>query len=521
MQPRPHGATLAPMSPPLTMLLALLSCGGGADDTGGPKRETRPIDARDDQPDTVVMVIVDTLARRHVQPWQQEWQTTPELAAFFEDAVVLADTQVVRGLTSVSVSSIASGVYPRFHGVRNNREWDSPWNPILTEMFQGAGYTTLGYSANTCQFIDRGVDERFCTWNWEVPDTYETQVARDQALITELSASLQARGADEKLFIWLHLINPHDPFNPEQDWYSQFHPEDYTGELDPEDPLQLDQWILEEHPITEEEQRHLDAVYASQVREMDRQLGELFDTLAEVGRWDDSVVMITADHGEELGAHHSYFYHGCSAYQQTMQVASAIRAPGRLPAGLWIDTPISSTDLAPTLADLSGIGWEGYRDGETLLAQLQAGAVEERPIYFERALSTAGVVHQGHRYILDLNEGFDECKPFDLTDLAFPGEYEELYDHASDPEEQIDLADSEPELLADMRELTCTWITSDVWYSEDADETHPMVTTCRQVLGIEVEADDGGGCSATGRAGAAGLAVWGGLLGLLRRRRSP
>lgn len=504
----------------LLPLLALLSCGDDGGDAPGPVRLDRPIEARDDQPDTVVVIVVDTLARRYVQPWEQDWQTTPELAAFFQDATVLADTQVTRGLTGVSVSSISSGTYPRVHGVRDNRDWESPWNPILTEMFQDAGYTTLGYAANTCQFIDRGVDERMCTWNWEVPDGYESQAARDQALVTGLSQSLRARDPDEKLFVWLHLINPHDPFNPEEEWYDEFHPDEYTGELNPEDEALLDAWILEGQELTAEDQAHLDAVYASQIRDMDRQLGDLFDVLAETGRWDDSVILFTADHGEELGAHHSYFYHGCSAYQQTMQVASAIRAPGRLPAGLWIDTPISSVDLAPTLADLAGIGWQGYRDGETLLTQLQDGAVEERPVFFERSLSTAGVVYQGHRYILDVNEGFDECKPFDLSDAVFPGEYEELYDHALDPDEQLNIAAEDAETLAELRELTCEWITSDVWVSLRSDETHPLATACRDVLGIEwteEEGDGGGGCSALG-GGAGLLLALAGLLGTRRRR---
>lgn len=493
----------------------LLACKG---DEEGPKRAPRPIEATGDHPDTVVVIVVDTLTRRHLSPWNQDWDTSPELADFFDEATVLSDTQVVRGLTSVSVSSIASGVYPRFHGVRNNRDWGSPWNPILPEMFQDAGYTTLGYAANTCQFIDRGIDERLCTWNWEAPEDYESQLGRDQALITGLKQSIEGRAADEKLFIWLHLINPHDPFNEVPKWYGEFFPDVYEGQLDPADPSQLDEWILGEHEISDEEQRHLEAVYASQIREMDRQVGDLFDTLQQTGRWDDSVVLFTSDHGEELGDHHSYFYHGCSAYQQTMQVVSAIRAPGRLPAGQTFDTTISSTDLAPTLADLAGIGWEGYRDGETLVEQIEAGAIEPRPVYFERALSTVGVVTDGYRYILDLNEGFDECKPFDLAEQSFPGNFEELYDQDIDPENQVDLAESDPETLAALRELTCEWVIGDTWYSDPADATHPIVVTCTDILGVVAE-DEPGGCRAVGAAASGGLALWG-LLGLLRRRRS-
>ncbi len=507
---------MLPISPSLPFLVLLASCGGQADDTAdGPLRDPRPFESEYDQPDTVVVIVVDTLARRNISPWHPEWDVTPSLAAFFDDATVLADTQAVRGLTSVSVSSIASGVYPRIHGVRDNRDWGSPWNPILSELYQAAGYTTLGYASNTCQFIDRGIDERFCTWQWE-NDDYSTQVGRDQALITQLSDSLRGRQPDEKLFVWLHLVNPHDPFNAEAQWYDEFHPEPYDGPLDPADAAQLDQWILDQVELSAEDQRHLDAVYASQVRELDRQLGDLFAVLEETGRWDDAVVMFTADHGEELGAHNSYFFHGCSSYQQTMQVPSAIRAPGRLPAGAWFDTSLSSVHLAPTLARITGLGWEGYRDGDDLTDEIIAGSITPRPAFFERGLAMAGVVTDGHRYMLDLNEGTNECKPYELGG-EFAQEYEELYDHATDPDEQVDLADSQPERLAAMRELTCQWVTSDVWYSTEADLTHPMVKTCEEVLGIQSADTDGGGCAVSAAPAAGLLALLAGLLGITRR----
>ncbi len=512
-------ATLAAMQ--FLLLPLLLACGAASDDTGNaPKRALRPIDSEYDQPDTVIVIVVDTLARRMLTPWQADgWDTSPNLAAFFDDATVFADTQATRGLTSVAVSSIASGTYPRIHGVRDNRDWKSPWNPILSEMYQARGYTTLGYASNTCQFIDRGIDERVCTWSWE-NDDYDSQVGRDQALITQLGDSLRSHPADDKLFVWLHMINPHDPFVAEQQWYDEFHPDTYKGPLDPSNADQLDQWVLEGQELSEEDKRHLDAVYASQIKELDRQLGDLFATLQETGRWDDSVILFTADHGEELGEHNSYFFHGCSTYQQTLQVASAIRAPGRLPQGAWFDTTISATDLAPTLSRITGIGWEGYRDGEDLTDDANAGAITPHPAYFERGLATAGVVTDGHRYILDINEGTEECKPYDLGG-RFVGDYEELYDQDLDPGEQTSLASTDPDTLSTLRDLTCTWVTSDVWYSTSADQTHPMVTTCKDVLGI-VDEEAAGGCSSAPGPRARWaplLATLGLLLGVGRRRR--
>lgn len=501
----------------MNLLLASLFACGGAETTEAPgARLPRPIEPRFEPAPTVLVIVVDTLTRRHLGPWTDEWDTTPRLDAFFQQSTVLADTQVVRGLTGVSVSSITTGTWPRVHGVRDNRDWKQPWNRMLPELFQAQGYTTLGYSANTCQFIDRGIDERNCTWIWEEPDGYDGQVDRDIKLVDQLVSDLSTKPADEPLFLWLHLIDPHDPFNPVQRWYDEFHPEEYAGALDPEDPSMLDAWILAENEMSEEERRHLEAVYASQVRETDNQIGRVLDALNDSGRFEEAVILFTADHGEELGAHNGYFFHGCSPYQQTMQVASAIRAPGRLPEGIVVDTVISSVDLAPTLADVAGIGWEDFRDGESLVDELVAGEVSERPAFFERSLSTAGVVYAGHRYILDVNEGFSECKPYDVGDGIFPNEREELYDHAVDPDEQDNIADQDPETLAMLRELTCLWVTEETWFAFRADDTHPLVTACRAVLPDEEEPETKG-CSAVG-SGATGLLATAGLLLALRRR---
>lgn len=458
-------------------LLLALGCAGG--DDADQRFPDRPILPRYSPAPTVLVVVVDTLTKRHLGRFHGEWATSPNLDAFFDQAVLLSDTQVVRSLTGVSVSTITTGTWPRTHRVRDNKDWKLPWNPLLPERFQEAGYTTLGYAANTCQFIDRGIDERTCTWNFEVDKGFEGQLDRDRALVDQLVADLAARPADEPLFLWLHLIDPHDPFTAVQPWYDEFHPEPYEGALDPEDTLMLEARILSGEPLTAEEQRHLEAVYASQVRQVDEELGRVLTALEDAGRMREAVVLFTADHGEELGEHNTYFFHGCSPYQPAMQVVSALYAPGRLPQGVEISTTARSVDLAPTLADLAGIGWRGFRDGDSLVDELLSGALEERPAFFERGTGTAGVVSGGHRYILDVNEGFAECKPYDLAGTSFPGEREELYRHADDPLEKENIAAADPATLAELRARTCEWILAAPWQSASADRTHPLVAACR------------------------------------------
>jgi len=471
MVPSPRGATLLI----LALGLCAVSCGESQ-----PNPPPDPIVSRWAPAPVVVVVVVDTLARHTLEGWQGEFATSPNLRSFFDDATLLADTLAVRGLTSPAIASILTGVYPRNHGVRRNTGWDPPRLPTLIEKFHDAGYYTMGYAANTCQFIDAGVDDRYCTWSEEMP-AIATHAERDRLLLDELLARIDGRPADQPLFVWVHLMNPHKPYTQIEPWYSEFHPEPYEGQLDAEDSDDLELAMVGEVPFDDEDLRYVQAVYMSQVKETDSHFGELVAALQLRDLWDEAVVLFGVDHGESLGVRgDGYLYHGCSPYNDVLAIPFAIRAPGRLPQGLVLEGWVSQVDIGPTLADTAGIGWEGERDGDSLVDDILEGQLAPRVAYFERKETAAGMVSDGFKYFRDTNLGNTSCLPYSVLH-PYPGASVALHDLQADPWEFDNLVGTEPMLAEEMQGQLCAWVLESPWLTGEED-TGTLVDHCSELV---------------------------------------
>lgn len=412
-------------------------------------------------PATVLVVVMDT-TRRDALSWNRpDRDTTPSLDLLRAGGVLYDRVQVVRGLTSVSLSSVITGAYPRTHGVRNNDA-----DPIeadvatLAERFGEVGYRTVGVSANMCQLMDRGFDERYCTSSQEEPGL--DQAVADTRLVDELLARVDVLDADTPVFAWAHFVDPHDPFTAREPWFSTWHPEPYDGPLDPPTTETLAEISAAGVPLTEADRAYLDAVYQSQVASTDAQIGRLIEGLRARGRLDDAAILFVMDHGEELAERSSYFYHGCSPYQRVMEVSAVLWAPGRLPAGTELAGRVSAVDLAPTLLEVAGLPADGPAEGTSRLDEVLRCVEPRDAVFFERGPETAGVVVDEKVLILDPREGYASCKEYG-REHPYPGEPLALYDLESDPLQLENLASDDPVGAMALAALVCGWVTDGPW----------------------------------------------------------
>ncbi len=434
--------------------------------------------AAGDPIDTVVLITVDALSPRMLWGNAGQWETAPQLWSFFDESVVLPNVLTPRGLTAVALTSLSTGTYPRDHGLRVNSNATRPRRATLPERFQAAGYRTMGYSANLCYVWDHGVDERICTWSGE-DDDLGGLAERDDQLIDRLVARLPELPDDQRVFLWVHLNQPHKPFVAVDEYYEQFHPEPYTGELNTADVEQTYDIALGLEPFDDQDRRHMEAVYASQVRAVDDNVGRLLDALDAVGRYDDALIVFGADHSEELAEHHNFFYHGCPPYNDTLGVTFAFRAPDRLPQGVRLDTWVSNTDIAPTIAELAeAFSWDGQQVGRSLAEPMRAGAIQPEPVFFERGVQTAGVIDGTDKYIMSGTGSTDDCKPYDELGGAYPGELEELYDLEADPGELNNAVQQHPTTRDDLRGEVCTWIQAAEWVDWDEVNDNLLLQQC-------------------------------------------
>lgn len=428
-------------------------------------------------PTTVVVFVADT-ARRDYLGWAHpEWDTTPRLDALLGEASAIDHVLTPRGLTSVAMTSFLTGAYPRTHGVRSNDGLaPDEATTVLHAEYQAAGYHTYGLSTNQCELIDLGIDERWCHSVDDDPDI--DQEVADAEVLPEFFSRLDARPAGEPAYAYLHLIDPHDPYDPRSPYFEAFHPEPYDGPLVA--PLSWETMIAVQNgevELDDADRRYLDAMYASQVRKTDDHFAALLDGLEARGRLDDAVVLYTMDHGEELLDRSGYFGHACSTYNLVMEVSAVLYAPGRLPGGSMLGGWGSFVDLAPTLLELSGLERSGVGDGVSRAPELQACTDLVDPVYFERGTKTAGIILGDDKYVLDPDEEYTECKGFDSRN-PYVGPARQLFHLDLDPYEWDNRVDAEPDRAEALQAELCAWVAEGTWARDEDTSNNSLLAAC-------------------------------------------
>jgi arylsulfatase A-like enzyme/Tfp pilus assembly protein PilF len=374
----------------------------------------------------VVLVTIDTLRADRLSSYGSPRELTPALDALAADGVRFANAATTVPFTLPAHSSIMTGTYPPFHGVRENVGYVlDERQPTLAERLAGGGWATAGFVSalvlDARWGIGRGFDTYFDDFEGVAGDSSEGgagvnlgSVQRDGAetLAAALrwldgapTLSLQGR----PFFLWLHLFDPHDPYTPPEPFRSRF----------------------PEHP------------YDAEVAYADSLVGKLIEDLSARGLLETSVVAVTGDHGEGLGDHGEGF-HGFFVYDSTVHVPLILRLPGRLGHGRTVAEAVSHVDLLPTLLEATGQPLPPDVQGRSLLplalAAEPAADAEPAAVYSE---SLYPLLHYGWAPLRVLRSG-----RYKLIDAPEP----ELYDLDADPGERTNLLREERSTYARLRD---------------------------------------------------------------------
>lgn len=413
-------------------LLCLLPAGGC-----GPAREKTTPD--------VILITIESLRPDHLSALGYGRTTTPFLDHLSGRGWVFADCSSVSSEALPALASLLTGLYPRSHGVRRDPAPgeaaavpDRPAGTSLTlaEAFRGAGYATIGVAADRRivpeTIFGRGFD-RFVI----APDF-------DAAAVYPL-ARLQFRDDSSRpRFLWLHYGDPRAPYCPRKPWISRYAPN--PGQAAEWGEKTMDELMREREEILRRPElvSTLVDLYDSEIAHVDSFLERLF---AEVVSAEESLVIVTSDHGEAFGEHGN-LGHGNSLFQEEIAVPLIVLLPGRVGKGRRIDRPASLIDVFPTILDALGLGLPPGLPGRSLLADLeQGGEGEDRPLFFElaRGASLAGM------------------RLGDWKLIAWPKTTESkwaLYDLKSDPLESRNLSGKNPAAFRELGDRFRSWLSS-------------------------------------------------------------
>ena len=353
----------------------------------------------------LVLVTIDTLRADRLTGYGSRAGLTPHLDAIAAQGVLCRDVSVQAPLTRPSHVTLLTGRYPAEHGIRDNvAPALGAEVTTLAERLKGQGFLTAGFVSSIVLARQSGLARGFDTFS----DRFEAGADDARFLNTiqrrgdgptgEAIAWLEAHPAG-RTFVWLHLYDPHDPYEP---------PEPYAT-------------------------RYADRPYDGEVAFADDLVGRLDGALDRLGRRAETLLVVTSDHGEGLGDH-GEAVHGFFVYESTLAVPLLARGPG-LPAGTQLATTVRSVDLLPTALDLLGAPFAAGAavSGRSLAAAFRGGpAPADEATYAE---SLTPLLHFGWSDLRAFREGRFKY-------IAAPRP--ELYDLKTDPGELRNLVSESP-----------------------------------------------------------------------------
>ncbi len=354
------------------------------------RREWRDREAASAAAPSVLVLLVDTLRADRLGCYGARPSPSPNLDRLAERALVFEQAIAQSSWTVPSVATLFTGLHPRSHGV-----WGAPHDgtvgtgdtaflpdalPTLAKEAQRAGITTVGVSANP--LVSRGTNysqgfETFVEFGMETRERPDGK-AKDWAPAADVDAKFLSwlrRNRGRRFFAYLHYMEPHDPYTP-------------PGERPPPPPglslalargevfdaAQRINW----HggaPLPEPVVAWLRQLYDGEIGGWDAELGRLLPELEALGVRDSTVVVVTADHGEEF-QEHGKLRHGVDLYDETLHVPLLIAGPG-VGAGR-VAEQVQGIDLFPTVAALLGFPAPPAAPGRNVLVERAA-----RPAYSE------------------------------------------------------------------------------------------------------------------------------------------
>ena len=361
-------------------------------------------------PPNVLLVTIDTLRADRVGAYGYVNAETPTIDRLAREGVLLEEATVQAPETRPSHASILTGLYPYEHGIRDNYSPAlAPSLPTLATLLHEKGYETAAfigaYPVTAASGLNRGFDRYDDPFgSGSAATTESNRVERRAEEVVEAGIAHLRKPRTRPFFVWLHLFDPHYPYEPPPPYDRRFAKRPYDGEV----------------------------AYA------DSQLGRLIAYLDESGLRSRTLVVVTSDHGEGLGDH-GEDEHVLFVYDSTLRVPLVFSWPGVLPAGARVRGQFRSVDLLATIMGLLDLPAPRTSGQSRALVLRQGGRVPDNESYAEALF---GNLRFGYAPVRALR-----AEGFKLIDVPRP----ELYRLTDDPGETHNLIDERSAVAAKMR----------------------------------------------------------------------
>jgi arylsulfatase A-like enzyme len=382
-------------------------------------------------PARVLLISIDTLRPDHLGTYGYTRATSPNLDAFGREGVVFDDVTSTSPWTLPAHASMFTGLYPTRHGVMDLTTTLSKDLPTLATRMAEAGFATAAVVNSRYLSPTFGLERGFQRFRYMT----ETRSQREPSkIITEQALAWARELSGQRWFLFVHYYDVHSDYSALPEYEQQF-VRPYSGPADGT-TAQLLNGRSGEVSLDATDAQHLVDLYDAGIRQTDDEIARLLAGFAEDP---ELLVIVTSDHGEEF-LEHGGLLHGRTQFQELVRVPLMMRGPS-VPHGVRVSTLASLVDLMPTILATVGAPPVPGVDGVDLSPTWRGGAVpNERYLSCEADHKNAepdsirAVRHSG--YTLHADRVRKTTTLFDL---------------ATDPREQHDVADAHPDVVADLR----------------------------------------------------------------------
>lgn len=322
----------------------------------------------------VIVLTIDTLPAYKLRPYNPDSRVqTPIFDAFANGGANFMTAQSPENWTKPSVASILTSLFPMTHGAKSDASTLPASVLTVEEHLQANGFATGSFVANGYVSRAFGFDQG---WDHHVNYIRENKVTEAENVFGEAATWIE-ENKDGRFFAYIQTIDPHVPYDPPDEFLHMYDARTgYEGRVqNRQTHLLLEEAKQSSSPATffdASERRRLEGLYDGEVSYHDRYFGEFLERLSELGLADNTIIVVTSDHGEEFNQHGSWG-HGHSIYQELLNVPLAFRWPGVTDGGRRIPEVVSTMDIAPTVLDALGVEVPEEFEGQSLSDYLRGG----------------------------------------------------------------------------------------------------------------------------------------------------
>ncbi|MDP6124489.1 MAG: sulfatase [Candidatus Latescibacteria bacterium] len=443
----------------------------------------------------VVVICIDTLRSDHLSCYGFKHKTSPNIDKIASEGVLVYDMLSPAIPTHPGHTNMFTGVdYIRHQIVQQGSTIDLDEDiKTLPEILQSEGYYTAA-ADNLGRWFSRGYD-RYDGYSWEQEstDVWRKGEGVNAAIMPILD---DVAGRDEPFYCFFHYWDPHTPYLPPSPHAGNF----YDGD-DPKDPDNTSlhqaynfepfgnyfrQWM---GGVTDS--KYVNSLYDAEIAYCDECLAKVFARMDELELMENTLLVITSDHGEELDEHGLWYdHHGL--YETNMRVPLIMKMPDVLPEGQRLEGLATLMDLTPTVLDLVGLGdhiAEKEMDGRNLVPYINDDKEIDVDVVYIVENSwqrKRGIRTKKWKY-------FEAVETPDLHNRPPV----ELYDLEADPEENINLAEENPDICQEMHDMYVEWLEKRMEETGNADPQTYQGITLRRVgsmsmaVPTDMKLDDG------------------------------